>query len=105
MANREIDILDILPQEAIDEVDKLGYAFLAEQGFDTVGAAESNTKRTKLKKALIKQGKELRYAGAVDNETKTILVWYELYKGKERIAVSQGIKFMQKPTEGGNGGK
>lgn len=105
MANREIDILDILPQEAIDEVDKLGYAFLAEQGFDTVGAAESNTKRTNLKKALSKQGKELRYAGAVDNETKTILVWYELYKGKERIAVSQGIKFMQKPTEGGNGGK
>lgn len=105
MANREIDILDILPQEAIAEVDKLGYAFLAEQGFDTVGAAESNTKRTKLKKALAKQGKELRYAGAVDNETKTILVWYELYKGKERIAVSQGIKFMPKPTEGGNGGK
>ncbi len=105
MGKREIDILDILPQEAIEEVDKLGYAFLAEQGFDTDGAAESASKRTKLKRELAKQGKELLYAGAVDNDTKTILVWYELYKGKKRIAVSQGIKFLPKSTEGGGGGK
>lgn len=105
MANREIDILDILPEDAIEEVDKLGYAFLTEQGFDAEGAIESASKRTKLKKALARQGKELRYAGAVDNETKAILVWYELYQGKERVAVSQGIKFLPKPPEGGTGGK
>ena len=103
MGKREIDILDILPQEAIEEVDKLGYAFLAEQGFDTDGAAESASKRTKLKRELAKQGKNLFYRGAVDPETKAILVWYEIEVKGKCVAKSMGIKFLPKPKEEGGG--
>ncbi len=105
MAKKEIDIFDLLPEEAIKKVDEIGYNFLSEQGFDTTGAAESNSKRTKIKKELKKQGKELFYKGAVDKETKAILIWFELYKGEEKIATSQGVKFLPKPSEGGEGGK
>ena len=105
MGKREIDIFDLLPEEAIKKVDEIGYQFLSEQGFDTKGAAESDSKRAKIKKELKKQGKELFYRGAVDKETKAILVWFELYKGKEKIATSQGIKFLPKPSEGGEGGE
>ena len=35
---KEIDIFDILPAEAFAEIDKLGYAFLSEQGYNTEGA-------------------------------------------------------------------
>lgn len=101
---RKIDIFDFLPKEAMKAIDELGYNFLAERGYDTTRATESKTQRTKLKKALRVNGEELRYAGAVDNETKAILVWFELWKGKERIATSQGIKFLPKPSEGGDNG-
>lgn len=105
MAKKEIDIFDLLPEEAIKKVDEIGYTFLSEQGFDTKGAAESNSKRAKLKKELKKQGKELFYRSAVDKETKAILIWFELCKGGETIATSQGIKFLPKTPKGGEGGK
>lgn len=99
---KEVDILDILPAEAIAEVDKLGYTFLQGLGYDVDGAAESKEKREKLKEAMKKRGDELRYAGAVDKNQGAILVWFELYKGNERKAVSQGLKFIPKP--GGENG-
>ncbi len=105
MGKRELDNFDRLPEEAIKKIDDLGYNFLSEQGFDTKGAAESNSKRAKIKKELKKQGKELFYRSAADKETKAILFWFELCKGKETIATSQGIKFLPKPPEGGEGGK
>ena len=105
MAKKEIDIFDLLPEEAIKKVDEIGYNFLSEQGFDTKGAAESNSKRTEITKELKKQGKKLFYKGAVDKETKAILIWFELYKGKDKIATSQGIKFLPKPSKGGESGK
>lgn len=99
---KEIDIFDILPAEAFAEIDKLGYAFLSEQGYNTEGAQESDELRTKLKNAIKKRGEELRYFGAVDKDSGAILVWFELYKGSERKAVSQGLKFIPKP--GGENG-
>lgn len=91
---KEIDIFDILPAEAFAEIDKLGYVFLSEQGYNTEGAQESTELRTKLKNAIKKRGEELRYFGAVDKDSKAILVWFELYKGNERKAVSQSLKFI-----------
>lgn len=101
---KEVDILDILPVEAIAEVDKLGYTFLQGLGYDVDGAEESKEKREKLKEAMKKRGDELRYARAVDKNQGAILVWYELWKGGERKAISQGLKFVQKPREGGENG-
>lgn len=99
---KEIDIFDILPAEVFAEIDKLGYTFLSEQGYGTEGAQESDELRTKLKNAIKKRGEELRYFGAVDKDSGAILVWFELYKGSERKAVSQGLKFIPKP--GGENG-
>ena len=99
---KEIDIFDILPAEAFAAIDKLGYGFLSEQGYDTNGAQESDEQRTKLKDAIKNRGEELRYFGAVDKDSGAILVWFEIYKGSERKAVSQGLKFIPKP--GGENG-
>lgn len=105
MAKKEIDIFDLLPEDAIKQIDELGYKFLSEQGFDTRNAIESSSKRTKLKKELKKQGKELLYQSAINKETKAILFWFELREGEKTIATSQGLKFVPKPSEGGEGGK
>lgn len=105
MGNREIDIFDLLPEDANKQIDELGYNFLSEQGYDTRNAIESNSKRTKLKKELKKQGRELLYQSAINKETKAILFWFELREGDKIIATSKGLKFVPKPSEGGEGGK
>lgn len=105
MKKKTIDILDLLPQEAIVAIDNLGYEFLKEQGYDTEGAAGSKAKRAELKKKLSEEGKALYYRGATDKETGIILVWYELEFESNCVARSQGIKFVPKPSEGGKSGK
>lgn len=104
MTGRKIEIFDLLPEEAMKAIDNLGYKFLESRGYDTTRAAESKSQMTKLKKALRVNGEELRYAAAIEKETKAILIWFELYRGKERVATSEGIKFMPKPSEGGGNG-
>lgn len=104
MTGRKIEIFDLLPEEAMKAIDSLGYKFLESRGYDTTRAAESKSQMTKLKKALRVNGEELRYAAAIEKETKAILIWFELYRGKERVATSEGIKFMPKPSEGGGNG-
>ena len=96
---KEIDIFDLLPPEANKAIDKLGYSFLNSQGYNVTGATKSYKRRSRLKDALKKRGQELRYRSTIDKEQKSILVWFELYKGEERIAVSQGIKFLPKERE------
>ena len=97
--SKEIDILDLLPAEAIEAVDKLGYEFLAGYGYDVEGAKDSDAKQEELRKVLQENEEELRYSGAVDDKTGAILVWYEIYKNGERIATSRGIKFLPKKEE------
>lgn len=101
MNKKELDVLDILPQEAINAIDNLGYEFLKAQGYDAEGAADSEEKRKEIKKALAKDGKNLFYRGMVDPETKAILVWYEIEIKGKCVAKSGGIKFLPKPKEGG----
>lgn len=103
MSKKEVDIFDILPPEALAAIDELGYNFLKEQGYDTEGAADSEEKRKEIKKALAKDGKNLFYRGAVDPETKAILVWYEIEVKGKCVAKSMGIKFLPKPKEEGGG--
>lgn len=102
---RKIDILDILPPEAIKAVDELGYKFLASRDYDVEGAIESKEKRKELKKALEANGETLRYVGGVDKENKTILVFYEIIKDGKRIATSEGLKFIPIIPEGGQSGE
>ena len=96
---RELDVFDLLPSEAFRSIDELGFSFLSERGYDTTDAIESEEKRMELKTALEANGEELRYFGAFDNETGAILVWYELYRGEERLAVSRGLKFLPREKE------
>lgn len=101
---KRVDIMDILPEEAIAKVDELGYSFLQTMGYDTEGAIESKEKRSELKKTMKKNGDELLYAGAVDKNQEAILIWYELWNNGKRKAVSQGLKLVQQPREGGEDG-
>jgi hypothetical protein len=100
---KEIDILDILPAEAIQKVDALGYSFLQERGYDADGAVNDVRKRSKLKKALKRNNEELRYTGAIDSQQGAILVWFELFKNNELLAKSKGIKFIQRVNENEQG--
>ncbi len=96
---KKLDIFDILPSEAFSRIDELGYSFLEENGYDTEGAAESEDKRKNIKCSLKEKREELRYFGAFDKDTGAILIWYELYRGKEKISTSKGLRFLPKPTE------
>lgn len=98
---KEIDIFDLLPPEANKAIDELGYSFLNSQGYNVTGATKSYKRRARLKDALKKRGQELRYRSAIDKEQKSILVWFELYRSGKRIAVSQGIKILQREEKNG----
>lgn len=105
MKKKVIDVFDILPSEAFEQIDQLGYRFLKEQGYDVEGATESEARRKELKKELSSNGEELLYSGAFDKETGAVLVWFELHRNKKKAAISQGLKFLPKPTEGENDGE
>lgn len=96
---KEIDILDMLPPEAIEAVDNLGYEFLAGYGYDTEGARDSKEKQKALRKALKENGETLTYAGAIDPDTQKIKVWYFLHKGKELVSTSRAIECVPIKTE------
>lgn len=99
MKKKTIDILDFLPEEGMRAFDKLGYDFLAENGYNVEGASKSEKRRFEIKKELEDNGEALFYRGAVDKETQNILVWYELKKKDGTIKRSNGIKFMPKKVE------
>ena len=100
---KEIDIFDLLPPEAAKPIDELGYSFLKSQGYDVSGVKKSYKRRSRLRQAMKKRGEELGYRAAIDEETRGILIWFELYRGGERVAVSQGIKFLPKREREVNG--
>ena len=62
MSKKTIDILDLLPNEAIEAVDKLGYDFLEAQGYDVVGAVDSKKKRQEIKERLKADGMLINFA-------------------------------------------
>ena len=101
MKKKKIDIMDILPPEAVEKIDELGYTFLAENGYDTKNASKSAEKRKEIKSEMKKKGEELRYFGAVDNEKKQMIFWYELYRNGEKVCKSRGLKMVRE--EGKNG--
>ena len=102
-APREVDILDLLPEAALIDANRLGFEFLAERGYDALGAWEDSEKLAALESALAERGEELRYSGAYDRDDdtgriKAILIWYSLYDREGRcIARSKGLKLV--PTE------
>lgn len=96
---RKIDILDLLPADALEAVDKLGYEFLSERGYSTEGARESAAARDLLAKELKERGERLTYSGAVDKDTGRILIWFTIHKGRRRIARSRALRLVPKPKE------
>lgn len=102
---KKIDIFDILPHETHAAIDKLGYDFLKSQNYKVAGVAKSYKLRARLKEAMEKRGEELRYCSAIDREENVILVWFELYRGEERIARSSNIKIVMKRGEDNGEGR
>ena len=97
---KKIDIIDLLPDDAVTEVAKLGYKFLKDLGYDIPGEDIPPRKEQKLIKEEMKRRNEyLRYKGSIDRENKKILVWYVLYREGKKIAKSQGITFVLREGE------
>lgn len=92
--SKEIDVFDLLPPEAIQAVDKLGYEFLAKCGYDVEGARESVAKQEELRKALQEKEEELRYSGSIDDKTGAIMVWFAIYRNGERGDKSRALQFL-----------
>lgn len=86
---RKIDIMDTLPQteEVNHAIDKDAFELLKANGYD-------NTDVKLLKKKLKSNGDSLRYSGAIDKEKGKILIWFNLYHGKELVARSKGCQFV-----------
>ena len=101
---RKIDILDVLPQEAIQKVDELGYDLLRQRGYEVKGAIVSPEKQKEIKAKMKENGDQLIYYGMIDKDTKAILIWFEIHHNKEKVLTSRGLKFLPK-NEGGQSGE
>lgn len=100
---KKIDIFDLLPQEAIERIDDIGYELLKENGYETEGAKTSKQIQYELKKALARDGRQLIYFSMIEKETGNIIFWFELRKGNDVIARSKVLKFL--PDKGGENGE
>ncbi len=100
---KTIDILDVLPEEAVKQVDELGYDLLRQKGYKVDGI-ELPERQKEIKAEMKKNGDELIYFGMVDKDTKAILIWFEIHHNKEKVLTSRGLKFLPK-NEGGQGGE
>lgn len=94
LIRQEIDIFDLLPPEAAQAGDELGYEFLAKCGYDVEGARESVAKQEELREVLQEKEEELRYSGAVNDKTGAIMVWFAIYRNGERLAKSRALQFL-----------
>lgn len=92
----EPDIFDILGEEATQQINELGFSFLAEQGYDVAGAVESYDRAREIRHIIKARGQELRYRVLANAENGAVLFWYELYEGKDIVARSKGLKFVGK---------
>lgn len=101
MANKKrVDILDLLPGEAASEVDRLGYRFLKQHGYD-VQEKDIPTKaeRKEIKEEMRRRNETLKYKGYVDHENKKLLIWFVLYRNGKKTAQSRGVTFVFREGE------
>jgi hypothetical protein len=97
---KKIDIIDLLPDDAVVEATKLGYKFLKELGYNVPNEDMLSWKEQKqIKEEMKRKNEYLRYKGSIDHESKKILVWYVLYREGKKIAQSQGITFILREGE------
>lgn len=103
MEEKQPDIFDIVRvagAEAARQVDELGYAMLAKQGYDVTGwdgnAHESQSANERIKAEMEKRGEWLNREGAKDNEMPRFAVWLSLYRGEELVARSEVIQLVLK---------
>jgi len=84
---------ETLAADVMRRVDELGYAMLAEQGYDVTGwdgdAEQSRAANERIKEEMERRGEWLNREGARDNEKPRFAVWLSLYRGKELVARSQ----------------
>ena len=104
-AENDIDVFSFLPAEAVAAVNRLGFEFLADHGYDALGAWDDAEKCATLEKELAERGEELRYSDFYDVDDETgapvkILICYALYDREGRcIARSKGMTFIRNKTE------
>ncbi len=105
MAKRkERDILDMLTPDQQAAVDKHGYEFLAEHGYNVIGVEQSAKKRRKLKAALRANSQALVYSMIERKEERAMVLVFSLIGADgEVIARSKGIKMVfKKGDDDGN---
>ena len=98
------DIMDLVilqGPEAVKAVDELGWSFLTAHGYEVTGwdSEDEETARAahdRVAVAMKERGEELAYHGAVDDASPRFIFWYTLRRGKQEIAKSRVLQFVQR---------
>ena len=96
-----MDLVVLAGAAAVRQVDELGFSFLAEHGYDVTGwdSREPDTAKevqARLAAAMEERGETLCYHGAVDDASPRFIFWYTLRRGKQEIAKSRVLQFVQR---------
>ena len=101
-----MDLVKTAGADAVKTVDDLGWQFLADHGYDIRGFDGDEEQATEAHKrvsaALFRNGENLRYGGAVDNDNGHIAVWFSLWRGDDMVARSRVLKLV--PPSDAEGG-
>lgn len=104
---KKLDIMDLVilqGPEAVKAVDELGWSFLTAHGYEVTGwdSEDEETARAahdRVAVAMKERGEVLAYHGAVDDASPRFIFWYTLRRGKQEIAKSRVLQFVQREKD------
>jgi hypothetical protein len=98
--NGIMEIISACGADAVEAVDKLGFAFLAEHGYPEAKEAWSSSLADRVRKQMSCNGHKLFTHGFFDDKEGQFVVWFTLQKGKRVLATSSAVRLQGKPMEG-----
>ena len=107
MESSKLSVWDVVSgsgAEAAAAVDRLGYRFLADNGYPEAAGVLNATMRDALRKKMSKRGERLHIHGQFDGDKGVYSVWYTLRRGNRKIlATSKAVRLqgvaMDAPVE------
>lgn len=96
METSKLSVWDVVSgsgPEAVAAVDKLGYSFLADNGYPEAVGKLTSTVRDAIRKKMSKRGERLHIHGSFDGDKGVYSVWYTLRRGNKKIlATSKAVR-------------
>ena len=96
MQEHKLHVMDVVAgcgAEAVAAVDKLGYRFLADNGYPEAAGRMDSTARDAIRKKMSKRAEKLHCHGFFDGDLGQYIVWFTLRRGKKILATSSSVRF------------